>query len=95
MKPTQYVELEVSSSTEEPQENSESCEDVVADPNVEESVAHRSGRVRQRPDYYVESVSCQNGLEEPTSYQCLKFERFITTHSTARHMHFMYILIKS
>lgn len=61
VKPTQYVKLEVSSSTEEPEEDSESCEDIVADPNVEESVARKSGRVRQRPDYYIcgESVSCQ------------------------------------
>ena len=82
VKSTQYVELEVSSSTEEPQESTESnadvstgsnadestgtSEDTDTDPNVEEVAVRRSGRVRQRPDYYMERVSlAQDGLEEP------------------------------
>ena len=73
VKSTQYVELEVSSSTEEPQESTESnadvstgsnanestgtSEDTDTDPNVEEVAVQRSGSVRQRPDYYMERVS--------------------------------------
>ena len=84
VKSTQYVELEVSSSTEEPQESTESnadvstgsnadestgtSEDTDTDPNAEEVAVRRSGRVRQRPDYYMERVSlAQDGLEEPTT----------------------------
>ena len=43
MKPILFVELEESSSTEEPKADSESCEDV-ADPNVEESVARQTNK---------------------------------------------------
>ena len=69
VEPIQYVELEVSSSTEEPEEDTAvSREEAVSDRNVEEPVTRRSGRIRQKPDYYVERVSItKHGLEEPTS----------------------------
>ena len=65
VKCTQYVDLEVSSSIEEPLDNTGSnagvgtgtSEDVDTDPNVEKPAVQRSGRVRQRPNYYVERVS--------------------------------------
>ncbi len=61
MKPTQYVELEVFSSTEEPSDSTESNADAGAgtseDTDTDPTAVRRSGRVRQRPNsYYVERV---------------------------------------
>lgn len=66
---SQYVELEVF--TEEPQDSTGSnadvgtgtSEDIGTDPKVEEPTVQRSGRVRRRPEYYLERVSlAKDGL---------------------------------
>ena len=71
VKPTHYVELEVSSPTEDLQNETEiSREEDVAGRSVEEPVIRRSSRIRQRPDYYVESVSyAKDSLDEPTTFE--------------------------
>ena len=69
VEPIRYVELEVSSSTEEPEEDTAvSREEAVSDRSVEEPATRRSSRIWQKPDYYVERVSItKHGLEEPTT----------------------------
>ena len=78
VKLTEYVELEMSSSTEEPQDNTGSREDVVA------KEARRSGRIRQRPDCCLDRTSLAKNepttvKEAPNSQQKVKWEEAMAT----------------